>query len=184
MKLFLDTEFTDFNKPELISVAFVSEDGQHEFYRENTSHAPYRRSQFVKEVVIPLLDGGKVAKTEDWIAHDLRDWFKMLPEGDITVITDYVGDMTLVSGLLRLAPIERPLKWVFNNFAFREELKKHGLTAETVNDDKWLNACAVYEFADEEFFKQDPRQHHALVDARAMRYSWNKGLESLNEQDK
>lgn len=32
MLIFIDTEFTDFAHCELISIALVSDDGQHEFY--------------------------------------------------------------------------------------------------------------------------------------------------------
>lgn len=34
MILFLDTEFTDFQQPDLISIGLVSECGSHEFYAE------------------------------------------------------------------------------------------------------------------------------------------------------
>ena len=36
MLVFLDTEFTDFVRPDLISIALVSEDGR-EFYTERTN---------------------------------------------------------------------------------------------------------------------------------------------------
>ena len=37
MLVFLDTEFTDFIRPDLISIALLSEDGQ-EFYAERTNY--------------------------------------------------------------------------------------------------------------------------------------------------
>ena len=55
MLIFLDTEFTDFARPDLISLALVSEDGR-EFYAERTDYDPERCSEFVRETVLPLLD--------------------------------------------------------------------------------------------------------------------------------
>lgn len=34
MLIFIDTEFTQFNDPELISIGLVTEDASHEFYAE------------------------------------------------------------------------------------------------------------------------------------------------------
>lgn len=52
MKIFLDTEFTDFIDPQLISIGIAASNSE-EFYAE----VPYSIdlcSTFVKEVVIPL----------------------------------------------------------------------------------------------------------------------------------
>ena len=53
---FLDTEFTDFVRPDLISIALVSEDGR-EFYAERTDYREDDCSDFVRETVLPLLGG-------------------------------------------------------------------------------------------------------------------------------
>jgi hypothetical protein len=54
MLVFLDTEFTDFVRPELISIALVAEDGR-EFYAERTDYRHDDCSDFVRETVLPLL---------------------------------------------------------------------------------------------------------------------------------
>ena len=54
MLVFLDTEFTDFTWPNLISLALVSEDGR-EFYAERTDYHRDDCSQFVRDNVQPLL---------------------------------------------------------------------------------------------------------------------------------
>ena len=54
MLVFLDTEFTDFVRPDLISLALVSEDGR-EFYAERTDYRKDECSDFVRETVLPLL---------------------------------------------------------------------------------------------------------------------------------
>jgi hypothetical protein len=54
MLAFLDTEFTDFVRPDLISIALVGEDGQ-EFYAERDGYYQTDCSGFVRQIVQPLL---------------------------------------------------------------------------------------------------------------------------------
>nr|WP_181375057.1 hypothetical protein [Polaromonas sp. W10N] len=54
MLVFLNTEFTDFARPDLISIALVSEDGQ-EFYAERDDYCHADCSDFVRETVQSLL---------------------------------------------------------------------------------------------------------------------------------
>jgi hypothetical protein len=54
MLIFLDTEFTSFDHPELISMGLVGEDGR-EFYAERTDYQRDACSDFVLETVLPLL---------------------------------------------------------------------------------------------------------------------------------
>ena len=50
MIIFLDTEFTDFVRPDLISIGLVIEDGR-EFYAERTDYRPDTCSDSVRESV-------------------------------------------------------------------------------------------------------------------------------------
>mgnify|MGYP003705540817 CR=1 FL=1 len=54
MLIFLDTEFTDFIDTELISIGLVDENGR-EFYAESTQYRQEACSDFVRQVVVPLL---------------------------------------------------------------------------------------------------------------------------------
>lgn len=54
MLVFLDTEFTRMDRPNLISLALVTEDGL-EFYAERTDYDPRQCSEFVRERVLPQL---------------------------------------------------------------------------------------------------------------------------------
>ena len=56
MLIFLDTEFTDFPESEcdLISIGLVDENGR-EFYAESTQFRREACSDFVVDVVLPLL---------------------------------------------------------------------------------------------------------------------------------
>jgi hypothetical protein len=50
MLVFLDTEFSDFTRPDLISLALVAEDGR-EFYAERTDYTATRCTEFVQNGV-------------------------------------------------------------------------------------------------------------------------------------
>ena len=54
MLVFLDTEFTSFVRPDLISIGLVAEEGR-EFYAERTDYRKDDCSDFVRETVLPLL---------------------------------------------------------------------------------------------------------------------------------
>jgi hypothetical protein len=59
MQIYLDTEFTSLDKPRLISIGMVSEDGQ-EFYRELSDGWHLGECNlFVLAWVLPLLDAGR-----------------------------------------------------------------------------------------------------------------------------
>lgn len=91
MLCYLDTEFTRFKRPALVSLALVTQAGQ-EFYAERTDFPLDACSDFVRTTVIPLL--GRVpgaACTLPTLKARLRQWFASLPE-PVTVIYDFEGD--------------------------------------------------------------------------------------------
>ena len=91
MLVFLDTEFSDFAKPDLISLALVAEDGR-EFYAERTD---YRKKGRVP--------GAACDSAE--LALRLRTWFHALPEPSI-IIFDYQTDWDLLAGAMPGRPLD------------------------------------------------------------------------------
>lgn len=197
MICFIDTEFTDFTNMDLISVGIVSEDGKHEFYRENTSHIASWRTPFVNQVVMPLLEGGSCAMSYQWIARDLIEWIDALPDSEVTFVVDYVGDWELMYKLLKQnaddrvnitfnkdgtlmlterdqSTIKKRVRGQFLNQAFMWMLHSRGIHM----SEKIGNAYAALVNDTSKYFTQDPRQHHALVDAKANRYGWLAGYEA------
>jgi hypothetical protein len=59
-RVYLDTEFTKFVRPQLISLPLVAEYGQ-EIYCESMDFVKVQCSDFVSENELPLLQGGEVA---------------------------------------------------------------------------------------------------------------------------
>lgn len=172
--LFLDTEFTDFTNMDLISIGLVSEDGKHEFYRENTSHIANYRSDFVNKVVMPLLEGSSVAVSYEWISHDLVEWLNALPVPAVTIVADYAGDWHLMKPLLDQDKLVKPLTVQMLTYSFNEMLTFRGY-----NELGEMREEAVRKMmsGQSEYYTLDQRIHHALVDAKSNRHGWIKGYE-------
>ncbi|MFZ2220860.1 MAG: hypothetical protein WAV85_19560 [Rhodoferax sp.] len=151
MLVFLDTEFTKFSYPDLISLALVAEDGR-EFYAERTDYWQNECSAFVQETVLPLL--GRVpgaACTSKELTDRVRAWFAALPES-ATIIFDYETDWHL----LAVAMLGRPQKNPPENFATPLYL------------DSYIITHPVFVKAQNSSYTQDWPPHHALADARAL----------------
>ena len=165
MLVFLDTEFTAFVRPDLISLALVSEDGR-EFYAERTDYYPEDCNDFVKETVLPLL--GRVpdaACTRPELTNRVREWFKQLPEPS-TVIFDYDWDWKL----LAVAMLGRPHSKPPGDFAKQLYLDSSAITH------------PVFERAQNFTYTQQWPPHHALADARALRAgyrAWHQFMEKI-----
>ena len=146
--IFIDTEFTDFMDPHLISIGFVA-DTNEEFYVE----LPYLLNQcsaFVQEAVVPLLGREPGAACErDEFQSKIIIWLEFLKSGDqkIDICFDCQTDWDLFAGILdyRVPPWVHPCH-VGRNI---NELFLYN----------WYKASGL------------PR-HHALYDARANRYAY------------
>lgn len=165
MLVFLDTEFTDFYRPDLISLALVAEDGQ-EFYAERTDYRNNECSGFVQETVLPLL--GRVpgaACNSRELTDRVRAWFAALPE-PATVIFDFKTDWHL----LAVAMLGRPKKNPPTDFATPLFLDSYAITN------------PVFEQAQNLTYTPDWPPHHALADARALMAgyrAWRPGMEKI-----
>ncbi|WDJ98482.1 3'-5' exoribonuclease [Xanthomonas campestris pv. incanae] len=158
MRIFLDTEWADQAGRELVSLALVSEDGEHRFYSE-VAILPERPTDFVRHVVYPLLDRGCAAKTAIDFTRDLRGFLAQFESP--FVLFDYRTDCTLFryalngfdlpAGILQGIPPAPP---VATTLVLREEVRS-GI---------------------ETYFGKNPalahRKHHAAVDADAFRWAF------------
>ena len=94
MLVFLDTEFTDFVRPDLISIALVAENGR-EFYAERTDYRENDCSDFVRETVLPLLGGvPDAACSRSELTQRLHEWFEQLPE-PATIVYDFRSGLAI-----------------------------------------------------------------------------------------
>ena len=152
MLIFLDTEFTCFHQPDLISIGLIGEDGS-EFYAERTDYNRNACSAFVNQTVLPLLgrlQGAASSRSE--LTDRVREWFGQLPE-PATIVYDYDDDWNL----LVKAMLGQPIQKLPDNFG----ADKLHLSATVITH-------PVFEQAHGKTFTPDLPQHHALADARAL----------------
>lgn len=165
MLIFLDTEFTDFAKPDLISIALVSEDGR-EFYAERTDYHRDACNDFVRETVVPLL--GRVPGAtcnRDELTRRLHVWFEQLSE-PATIVFDFAGDWQLLSK----AMLSRDQQSTPTNFGEPLHLGNSSITH------------PLFEQALNFTYTQDWPPHHALADARALMAgyrAWRTAMEKI-----
>ncbi|MFM0059672.1 3'-5' exoribonuclease [Paraburkholderia phytofirmans] len=142
MRIFLDTEFTNLQDRELVSLGLVAENGS-EFYGESTDFDLSRCSEFVRETVLPQLGSpaGR-AMPVDQLRLAVTDWLQSVPVRDHPILCyDYDGDRELLE---RLMGGQLPKRWRTENIWTR------------------LDAARL-----EAFFAEHGHRHHALWDARA-----------------
>lgn len=148
LKIFIDTEFTDFIDCHLISLGMAAESGD-DFYAE----VPYPDkacSAFVREAVIPLLGKMPHAQcTVDELRTKILNWLNIVRQKneEVEICFDYSTDWDLFIDALdcRVPPWCVP-RLVANN----------------------LKEFLIYYFHE----KNQLPVHHALYDAQANRYAF------------
>ena len=152
MLVFLDTEFTCFERPTLMSLALVAEDNR-EFYAECTDYPREECSDFVVNEVLPLfgrIDGAGNDRVT--LSTRLRTWFAALPE-TATVVCDFEGDWRLLLDALD----------ALHFVALPANLEGKLILGNSIISDP------IFEDSLSRTFTIDWPPHHALADARALR---------------
>jgi hypothetical protein len=154
---FLDTEFTGLGQrtPLLISLGLVSEDGRHTFYAElpPDTYQP-ECAPWVRENVLPLLDGGDRILPLDELGRRLTEWIGAL--GPVRIATDAPDyDFALLISVLVPWPANVDPKPIwFDSY-----------TLGSVHQE-------LLESYREGYFQSEKLEHHALHDAQALRRTW------------
>jgi len=146
MRVFIDTEFTDFVQPRLISIGLVAEDGQ-ECYVELTDGWTRRDcSTFTRKVVVPLLQLGIYGKSTIDAARYVHAW--LIATGpNLEIVSDSNYDLRFLDEMLRLIP--DPLG--------------------NVRVAHVVALTPAQQLRSEDAFAAGLRRHNALDDARALR---------------
>lgn len=144
--LFIDTEFTSLEAPDLISVALVDEHGR-EFYAERSDFPESACTPFVVTVVLPLLGPatGRIPFAE--IQRRLAAWLAAYSSGQAIVCCDDHRDWTLFCELMGddVPPWIR-VGWIASH----------------------LDEAVLLEY----FARPEIRRHHALDDAHGNRLAF------------
>lgn len=145
-QLFIDTEFTGFKDPKLISIGIVAQTGQ-EFYAE-VEYSVDECSDFVRAVVLPLLSRNKIYSLAE-LKDELAAWIEMVRQGrPILICYDSEYDRQMLS---QIFGNDTPNGIVFRNLGA-----------------SYVNQLKVYEW----HVKNAQAEHHALHDARALKYAF------------
>lgn len=164
MRLFLDTEFTNFNLPVLISLGLVAEDGR-EFYAERNDFALDACSPFVQAQVLPRLGHIPGAACDaDTLGQRLYRWLEDLAE-PACVLYDYAGDwLLLTEAVITAERLRLPATVQSRDF----------LPVETIQHPVFCKASASA-------YSLQWMPHHALADARALRAGWLAWREQIDK---
>lgn len=149
--IFLDTEFTSFESPKLISIGMAASTGEN-FYAE----VPFTKtsaSPFVHEVVIPLLHQDSAAYCQfDELHVRILNWLTIVRTGvEIVLCFDSHYDETL-------------FRTIFDGYPPK--------IVRFRNVDDNINEFLRHEF----HVKNMLPEHHALNDAMAMRYAFRERM--------
>ncbi len=150
MLVFLDTEFTsNFGDGSLISAGLAAEDGR-EFYVElSDGWTTDECTSFVHDVVLSLLDHNPQTTMSTRDAADaLASWLETL--GDVEIIYDAGDDALLLKRLLDERVEDLSITWRYLPWSSGAE-------------------ALAFDQRVEDLFANEPRRHHALVDARVLR---------------
>lgn len=165
INVFFDTEFTNLNPhavPKLISVALVADSGA-EFYAELTdTYQLGDCSDFVIQNVLPLLNRSRgddsASMQEAQCASRMQAFIESLGEGEVILRSDAPGyDWPLVAEMFQFYG-----RWPKN---LRRRCGVIGFdNPRTVHR---------YQAGEYEYWKAyTAERHHALVDARGLRFAW------------
>ena len=155
MRVYLDTEFTQFTQPTLISIGLAAEDGR-EFYAVMKSFPLQQCSVFVREVVLPIIEQWpNTTLDRRELRQLLRQWFSESAE-PLQIVCDFATDVELLIELI-------------------DGDTNHALRAFNIASVTVLSAPQYEHITDavDRYFtesRQWPR-HHALEDARALRHA-------------
>ena len=169
--IYFDTEFSDFNKPALISIGLVG--GGREFYAElNDTYDEVMCSGFVRSDVLPLLDGKSAEMGIYDLRSKLKDWIESfsLPQAGLATGRESGGSVQLFCD----APT---YDWQFIQLLF--DFGVHGwpdnLVRKCENTQVFENDSERFRYnnAYKDYWRsvKDAKQHHALWDARCIAHA-------------
>lgn len=156
MRIFYDTEFTDLSAlAELISAGFVTERGQ-TFYAELTDWDRERASSFVRQTVIPRLEGKPecMMKKREFAAN-LVSWLQSFGS-DLILVSDSTWDIRVLQGAFEpFGNIQTLLPSI--------RLDVLAMSSDGIRRRDFAEAQLEY------FLRHPMSEHHALHDAQALR---------------
>lgn len=151
--LFLDTEFTGFKDPKLISIGIAGIGGE-EFYAE-VEYSLEECSDFVRSTVLPLLTQEKKLTLGE-LRSQLLEWIETVrASGPVLICFDSEYDRQMVEQIFKT---KIPPLTVLRCLGARD-----------------INKLKMYEW----YVKHNQVEHYALHDARALKYAFRGWLRNV-----
>lgn len=154
--IFFDTEFTSLhNKPKLISIGLISENGQKAFYAELAdTYQVSDLSEFALNHVIPLLSRECLLLQKE-LKSQLKLWIESFNSEVMLACDNYTWDWPFILELFSMD------NWPTNlsKECFRLNMN-------------YLKDADSYFEAQQTAYEAGLRKHHALDDAKANRLGW------------
>ncbi|NOT20428.1 MAG: hypothetical protein HOP24_09190 [Sideroxydans sp.] len=175
MDIFFDTEFSGTEKTKghryLISIGCVSSEG-HEFYAELTDTWDESLCSFFTIAnVLPLLQGGVFEMGLDELAVRLKNWVENLTEEQVTFRSDAPNfDWPFLQEIFGFIGWPRNLNRQCGTIFFEDELQQ--LSYDRALEDYWKSPVHAQ------------LRHHALIDAKSLRFAWWHATASEMSEDK
>lgn len=167
MRIYIDTEFTNFIHPDVISIGLVAESGK-SFYGENSEYRKSGMNQFVREVVLPLLKPVECAMPRYVLGARIRDWLKSFSE-DIWICYDYYLDRALLHELIGDSIyIEDYVDTRLELYQYYDYICKQ--LRKDFDVEFYSSIKMRFKILFEGYFHKNPKEfrHHALADAMAL----------------
>lgn len=167
--IFIDTEFTDFKNPQLISIGLAINQ-EIFFYKEFSSYQKKDCSDFTTQMVLPLLN----QKPEDMetIKISLNKWLEDFSK-EIIIVGDHWGDWLLFKKLLN--PDHRVIGFVNIEDFLLKEAKKRIPSLHPILVKKEFNSLIdfFFRFQKKWYTDNEKPSHHALNDALANQFAFD-----------
>lgn len=162
--IFIDTEFTDFEHKELISLGMINYNTKEEYYAEVLDFNDDLSSLFVRENIYPLLEYNKYGRFKGDIKEEAGKWLEKF--NNSIIVSDWSGDIKILRKSVNVPKsvggMVFPFDLVFSSFDFFAD-EDYGIIQEMFADG-----------VDCFFSESNLNRHHALVDVRANIYSFEK----------
>lgn len=171
IRVFIDTEFTDFINCDLISLGAVASTGE-EFYAENSEYYKNMASQWVRENIVPTLNFDKFGMRRLELSARFWSWLIELPTDEIIITSDHRIDIDILKELFQN---DSHPKIVSFEVVGQVILKEAGCIAAHLGTQNNMFPLVYVHFqkAVELYFeKGSEEKHNALSDARANRFAW------------
>lgn len=143
-----------------------------------------KESDFVRDVVVKLLEGGDRMMSLQALHHKLLVWIRELPYPEVQIVIDTQTDWDLLAeevleghGPPNLIPSP---SFLYVELAVQSEI--HAAQYQISSKEKVrrnMDAEKEYRVQQFAYFEKHKRQHHALVDAEAMRQGFIAAIEVI-----